>query len=215
MTKIHITIVAHSLHKELEELYSTLADARIFWHLFLHSDNKRVMQTCEEMAQSRNVYYYPYGTNRGLARSWNEGLHASRVMKADVCMIANDDVVADFADVWRIARAAQEHPEAYMVSGMGLDVATGARKDMLFALAAINPVAFDVLAHDDKLFDEQFEPIYYEDLDLYRRAELAGLKQICVQQTELKHLGSATRHAQNDEIQFWKNFGVNQARYIR
>lgn len=215
MTTIHLTMVAHSLAKEVVDLWESIRDPRIFLHLFLHSSKPDVQAMCEELSWDRNVFYYPYGENRGLARSWNEGMAASRKKGADVVMIANDDIRAEYDDLWKIARHAQEYSEAYMVSGMGMDLTTGEHKDMLMALCAFNPVAFERLSLNGKLFDEQFEPIYYEDLDLYRRADLLGLKQLCVADTRIQHIGSATRKVNADESQFMANFNRNQMLYIK
>ena len=214
MTEIHITMVVHSLSKEPAEFWANVNDPRIFLHLFLHSKKESVEAMCDDMAGERNVYYYPYHENRGLARSWNQGMITARQMGADVGMVANDDIRASFEDVWEIARTAQAHPECFMASGMGLDLTTGEHKDMLLALAAFNPIAFDRLQVNNRLFDEQFVPIYFEDLDLYHRAKLAGIPAICTPHTHIHHIGSATRKVVADETAFFKDFDTNKARYI-
>lgn len=214
---IHITIVAHSLVKELRNLYSELQDPRVFWHIFLHSDKPAVMDLCMQIAQSSlNVYYYPYGTNRGLARSWNEGLIASRKMQAGTCIIANDDIETTKEDLFCLADTSIVEPDKYMISLTGWDRSTNEYKDLRMALCAFNPLAFQALgSKSGKLFDEQFEPIYYEDLDLYRRASLKGLSRLVIPNSVgTAHLGSGTRHAIGDEAQFMADFHRNQAKYI-
>lgn len=207
---IHITIVAHSLTTELRNLIDACAGPRVHWHLFLHSQNAEVVRVCEDLSQRDCVTYYPYGENRGLARSWNEGLRTSLIAGADVTMIANDDVQADYGDVLKIAHAATMRRDCYFVNGMGDDLTTGEHKPMLFALCAINPIALQTIGY----FDETFSPIYFEDLDYYRRADLAGLQAYCVQDTRIKHIGSGTRKAQNTEDTFWSDFNRNRDYYI-
>lgn len=204
--KIIINVVAYALANDLRELYSSCAGRDIFFNIFLHSQFPDVVETCEELAQRPHVSYYPYGYNRGLARSWNDGLILSSEMGADVCMIANDDALAASGDVHKLAQAAFTNPDKYMVSGMGLDMSTGVHKDMLFSLCAINPIALEIIGY----FDQNFFPIYWEDIDWYYRARLAGLERMCVMDTNLMHIGSKSRwtNAANNaqhEITFPRN----------
>lgn len=41
-------------------------------------------------------------------------------------------------------------------------------------------------------FDEKFTPAWYEDNDSHRRAELAGLREVCTTAAEIVHLGGTT-----------------------
>lgn len=207
---IHITIAVYSLMAPLLNLYDRCSRLNVDWHIFLHSQNRDVRMACEQLARTRNVHYYPYGFNRGLAKSWNEGLRMAQARGADMLMLANDDIQASFADIELLTQAAQENRDRYMISGMGLDLAHKQRKDLRFALCVINPVAIETIGY----FDERFAPIYYEDWDFCRRAELAGLNRLCIEGTQIVHEGSATRKDIPDDV-FTANFLRNQEYYIK
>jgi len=211
--KISITIVAHSL--DIRPLVRSVMGDGVMVHCFLHSDNPVVRKWCIELNyEYLHFDFCDVGTNRGLAKSWNEGLRLSQMENADVMMIANDDIEASYADVIQIAYQAHRSAHLdYMVSGIGDDLTTGEHKDMLFALCAITPLAIEKIGY----FDEQFAPIYFEDLDYYRRAELLGLTRYMMHGTHIKHIGSGTRKANlapEAEAQFWLDFEANKARYI-
>lgn len=212
---IHITIVAHSL--DMRPVVRSLMGDGVTVHCFLHSENEMVRSSCQELAEQHPQFDGHYVGNWGLAKSWNIGLRTSQRMGADVMMIANDDIEASYEDVLKIAETAYscQHNSArlpyYMVSGMGDDLTTGEHKDMLFALCAITPLAIERIGY----FDEQFTPIYFEDLDYYRRADLLGLCRNTRLDTHIKHVGSGTRKARPDEeAQFWVDFERNKAAYI-
>jgi GT2 family glycosyltransferase len=208
----HIVVVAYTLAEDLYNLYASCAHPDIHFHIFLHSRFPDVVTACEQIAERPQVTLYPYGVNRGLATSWNEGLINAYAVGADVALIANDDAIAAPGDALRIAEAAIDHREKYMVSGMGVDLATGERKDMLFSLAAVNPVALDTIGY----FDQNFYPIYFEDIDWYTRAKLAGLERMCIPTTNLIHAGSKSRHAlPANNAQHEQTFPRNRAYYGR
>lgn len=208
---IHITIVAHSL--DIRPVVRSIMGDGVTVHVFLHSHNPTVVEGANALLReyAQGVMLWGDGQNSGLARSWNIGLKTAQRCNADVMMIANDDIEATYADVQLIAMHAYHYPDYYMVSGLGDDLTTGEHKDMLFALCAINPIAIDTIGY----FDEQFAPIYFEDLDYYRRADLARLERGTLRGTSIRHVGSGTRKARpDDEAQFWTDFERNKALYV-
>jgi len=111
---VHIIVVAYGLADDLRKLYESVEGedserlnaetqrgrgAEITWHVFLHSQIPPVVEACYDLASRAKVWLYPYGINRGLARSWNEGLYNAYQDGADVALIANDDVLAGPGDV--------------------------------------------------------------------------------------------------------------------
>jgi GT2 family glycosyltransferase len=203
---IHIVVVAYGLADDLLTLVWSANAPAIHWHIFLHSQFPDVVKACSLLAMRKNVRYYPYGVNRGLAKSWNEGLINAYQSGADVALIANDDAIATDRDIAMLVEAALFNPNAYLVSGWGRHLSTGERGDMLLSLAAINPVALDTIG----CFDENFFPIYYEDIDYYRRAALAGLPHVIVTSTDIMHAGSKSLYtvpgnAAQHDITFRRN----------
>lgn len=206
--KIAIITVAYGLADDLLRLFESANQQNVMWHLFLHSQYPDVVKACHQLSRYHNVILYDYGVNRGLAKSWNEGLIEACRQSADVALIANDDAIAGDGDVDLLAEAACLNRDRYMVSGLGTDQSTGERKDMLFSLAAVNPIALETIGY----FDQNFAPIYFEDIDWYYRAKLAGLERLCIPQTNIIHAGSKSRHLV-DETQFMANFVANCAYY--
>lgn len=200
--KIGVIVYAFNLVEPLDALLFRLLidDIRQHVYLFLHSQNPGVVAVCEKYAHHPNVHYYDYGTNRGLARSANEGfIDGYQRDGMDVMLTCNDDVLPGAGDIWKIAIAAKEHRECWLVDGHGLyrdrEEAIG------ISCAAINPIAFETIGY----FDENFIPAYYEDTDYFRRVRLAGMKQFTVQDTCIRHVGSlslATVHPDVHNQQF-------------
>jgi GT2 family glycosyltransferase len=211
MLHIHLIVVAFALAEDLLKLYEAANASNITWHIFLHSNFADVVEVCESIAiGNRQVHLYDYRKNRGLARSWNDGLFlAYRRDAADIALIANDDALPAEGDVQKIAEFAFLHPEFYRVTGFGYDVGGGFAGDMRFAMCAVNPVALEAIGY----FDENFWPVYFEDIDWYLRAELAGLKHHMVQDTHIVHQGSKTFHTAGEQALHHTRFRANRAYY--
>lgn len=212
---IHISVIGYGLADDLLTLFDTASGPGVYWHLFLHSQFPDVVAVCKRLAERDRVILYDYGENRGVARSWNEGLIASYEAGADVAMIANDDVICSYDDVQSLAVTAFNHNAGepfYMVSGSGWDVRQQKTGDMLMAMAVITRFGFEQIG----CFDENFWPLYYEDQDWYRRAELLGLSRWCVRDTHIIHAGSKTLyHVPGQNEWHDQRFLENQAYYER
>ena len=114
--KIHIVVVAYGLPEDTEKLLACKPAVKknynkFHWHLFLHSQITEVVAVCEKAAKRKNVTYYPYGTNRGLAKSWNEGILAGYDAGADVVIVSNDDMMPGPGDIETVAEAAMKQRE--------------------------------------------------------------------------------------------------------
>jgi len=220
---IHIITVAYGLPEGTEHLLATRPVGKkhtFHWHLFLHSQIEAVVAVCDSAAKRKDVSYYPYGENRGLARSWNEGILEAREAEADVIMIANDDVLPGKGDIDAMAEAAVEwqfEPQkaegfAYMVTGRMYDLRNEEFSTSDFGMFALNPIALDTIG----MFDEQFFPIYFEDKDYAYRAHISGLHAINVESTEIIHQGSGNINALPDLMeQNHKTFEANKAYYVK
>ncbi|MDX2076025.1 MAG: glycosyltransferase family A protein, partial [bacterium] len=135
---MHIILTAYGLANDLYRLVDTADGKGITWHLFLHSNYPDVVEVCEELDEMKNVHFYDYRVNRGLAKSWNEGFYlAYEKYGADATFIASDDAICTYDEVATLANKAIENPSAYMVSGWGREIRTNTDGDMLFSMAAI------------------------------------------------------------------------------
>ena len=192
---IHIVLIAYGLPEETKRLLACKPASKknkFHWHLFLHSKIDAVVSVCEAAAKRRNVTYYPYGENRGLAKSWNEGILAGYAAGADMVIVSNDDILPSDGDLEALATAAIERCAigdlVYVVDGTCFDVQKDKITTSEFGCFAITPLALETIG----MFDEQFFPIYWEDVDYGYRARISGLKIFTVADTYIVHTGSAT-----------------------
>lgn len=217
--KIHIVLIAYALADELRALLDIKPDNKknkFHWHLFLHSQIDDVVKVCEEAAERKDVTYYPIGVNRGLSKSWNEGILAGYDAGADVVMVINDDLMPGDGDIEKLAEVAMEQRGkgnlTYMVMGRMFDELESQYTASSFGCFAIQPIALETVG----MFDEQFVPIYFEDLDYHYRAHISGLHQYLVEDTDLVHKGSSTIYSspelkkQND-----KTLQANEEYYVK
>ena len=157
-------------------------------HLHLHSDSPETRATCLALADAPEVTLHAHGENRGLSRTWNDGMLAGYAEGVDVVLIVNDDVEFARGDVDRLTEVAIERRDCYIVSCAGPH---GRHQQRMpshgYSCFAINPIALEVLG----CFDENLFPAYCEDQDYSRRARLAGLHEANCPDTEVFHGGSA------------------------
>ncbi|HLB31179.1 MAG TPA: hypothetical protein VJN91_06585 [Gammaproteobacteria bacterium] len=189
---IHIVTIAYGLAEDLKTLFGTATSARhtICWRLFLHSRFPDVLAACEYLARRNDVEYYPLGVNRGLARSWNQGILDGYAQGADVVILANDDMRPGEGDVDRLAEGAAAMRDKYVVCCDGFDARNKRDHDTGFGFTAVNPLALERIG----CFDENYFPIYGEDADYRRRGKLAGLQIGVVGGTRVIHQGSKNIH---------------------
>jgi GT2 family glycosyltransferase len=187
---VAIVVVAYNQPDWTRRLFASAVSAKhdLVFDLHLHSDDPATAAVCEEVAAADGVTHHPHGVNRGLSRTWNDGLLAGFDDGAEVVIVANDDVAFSPGDVDRLAEKASRHPDRYMVSCAGYHHAFGRMiPSHGYSCFAVNPVALEVLG----CFDENFFPIYCEDQDYARRAALSGLAEENCADTNVHHGGSS------------------------
>jgi GT2 family glycosyltransferase len=154
--------------------------------LILHSQIPEKVQEMEALAQRKDVIYRSYGTNRGLAKSWNEGILWGFAEGFDAVLVVNEDVVLGEGDVDRLSQSALYHRDSHIVTGRAYEHSERAWTSSQYGCFVVNPVALAVLG----CFDENFFPLYCEDSDYRCRARLAGLKPAYCDTTNIVHGGS-------------------------
>jgi GT2 family glycosyltransferase len=192
--KITVVLIAYSSPACLDSVRKALnpAEALLECQLFLHSTYPQIAEACAACAPLPGVFYYPHGSNRGVSRSWNDGILAAQSRQSDVVVVANDDVSFSLDDLKKLAAKSLANPDRYIVSCAGYHL--GHRKrvaSMGYSFFAINPIAFEKLG----AFDENIFPAYCEDQDYAYRAHLAGLSEENCADTELVHAGSHSINA--------------------
>ncbi len=210
--KIHCVVIAYGLSDDLLRLYRLTTGFDVTWHLFLHSSIPQVIMTCMELNENDNVRFHDYRVNRGLARSWNDGLIDSYGSGADVVMLLNDDMIPAPGDLERVAEAALEHPEYALTKARGFDLRTLKHTTMEFGFTAVTRHGWETIG----CFDENISPVYWEDIDWCRRMDLAGLECLTVDCTSVVHAGSKTMvtvPGLKEQSQQW--FDMNRDYYKR
>jgi GT2 family glycosyltransferase len=195
---IAIVTIAYAVPEALPSFLRSARSTRhdIQFHLFLHSQVPEVMATCETASREYPITYYPYGVNRGLSTSWNEGILNGYGAGADLVIVSNDDIMFGEGDVDAFAEDAARHPEQYVVWCSGFNVRENVPMESHgFSCFAINPIALERLG----CFDENIRPIYFEDIDYMRRAQMLGVPEGLCRETRVRHAGSATTRV-SDEI---------------
>ena len=187
--KIAVVTIAYSSAASASSLLATAETNRhtIECLLFLHSKYPALIEECNRIAQNSVVIYHPYGINRGVSKSWNEGMIAAYAAHADVVIIANDDISFTAGDLDKIADKAMACRDRYIISCAGFHLRFNHRQPSVgYSCFAINPIAIEKLG----CFDENIFPAYCEDQDYARRAGLAGLHEENCPDTMLSHAGS-------------------------
>lgn len=204
---VHVILITYAI--DVTPLIYKMDGPNVTWHIFVHSDRPEA-KVCLRIVVQNKITFYDHRQNRGLAKSWNDGLVAAYRDSADTVVIANDDILATYDDLMILAQGAVEHPEAGIVVCEGFNVRMDEQQQLQFAIPAINRSALEQIGY----FDENFTPIYFEDTDYSRRAALAGVKFHNAGPTNIIHTGSATV-ATVDDLRMQNNvtFQRNQAYY--
>ena len=195
--RVDLVVAAYNQPVLLDRLIGSAVSAThdVFVQLFLHSTHPETVHTCEILAALPHVRYHPYAENRGLSRTWNDGVLHAYDDGADLVVVANDDVAFSLGDLDRLAAKATAHRDRYIVSCAGYHERHGRRlASHGYACFAINPIAVEVIG----CFDENFTPAYCEDQDYARRAGLAGLSEENCADTNLVHAGSSAIFASHE-----------------
>ena len=192
--RIGVVVIAYNQPAWTERLVTSAFDAAsdVRVHLFLHSSDHATRAICEQLAERPEVRYYPHGENRGVSRSWNDGMLDAYADGADVVIVANDDVLPAAGDLDRVAGKAVRCRDRYIVSCAGPHERLGrSLPSHGYSFFAVNPIAVETIG----CFDENFFPAYCEDQDYARRAALAGLSEENCPDTAVVHGGSSAIYA--------------------
>jgi GT2 family glycosyltransferase len=196
--RLGLVVIAYNQPAWTERLVTSAltAESEVEVHLFLHSNEQATRTICEGLARRSEVRYYPHGDNRGVGRSWNDGILNAYADGVDVVIVANDDVLPAEGDLDRMAEKAVRCRDRYIVSCAGPHERLGRfLPSHGYSFFAVNPIAVETIG----CFDENFFPAYCEDQDYARRAALAGLSEENCADTAVLHGGSSAIFA-NQEL---------------
>jgi hypothetical protein len=193
-----VGVIVPCYRTDPQPLFASVAGSRhqVCWYIFVHGQDSRLRAKLDDFAATAHCRYFPYGINRGLARSWNEGVRTSFADGNDVTLIVNDDLFffeGAFDQFVDYLLSAKEHqPEFGIVMTYGMEQppdGTGLQRVLsLGACFAIGEAAVRKIGY----FDENFWPAYLEDFDYHYRLGLARVPLLCDERTLLQHQRSAT-----------------------
>ncbi len=212
--KIAIVTISYNQHVGLRKLFASARTKEpLSFFLFRHSTIPATVAACDEVSRNYPTFYFAHGTNRGVARSWNDGILAAADWGADVTIVCNDDIVFGEGDVDKISRAAMDNRDRFVVFAAGKNTRLRrAVSDQGMACYAINPIAIERIG----MFDENFFPAYCEDCDYCYRAKMLGLKRFVVGNTSIVHTGSASIYSSSElRAQNARTHSLNDRYYIR
>lgn len=179
--------------------------------VFSHSQMPDKLCELESLAKRDEVIYKDYGVNRGLAKSWNEGILLGYYqLNADVVVVVNEDSLFGTGDLARLSEWAVNHRSSYVVTGRAYEHKESKWMSSEFGCFAINPLALNTLG----CFDENFFPLYYEDSDYRYRAKLLGLNPGYCATTSIEHGGSMSLGEERVAQQNTLTYDANRNYYI-
>ena len=191
------------------------------WYVFLHSADAEIERKVEALMSVRDGNVFTYRENRGLARSWNEGLHLAMEAGCDAALLLNDDLFfyegGYVAFVHTISALRGISKSVAYVTPLGLETGTSPHAGQVlaqqFACCAIMPESIELVGY----FDETFTPAYYEDIDYDRRARLAGMTIHVHQAVIVEHERSSTHRSMTLEAKKQADaaFNCNRAYFCK
>ena len=191
------------------------------WYVYLHSEDAVLEKRVVALMDNRGGNIFDYKTNRGLARSWNDGLHLAMQANVDATLLLNDDLFfydGGYAAFVHTIKALKEISRnvAY-ATPLGLETGTSAHAGQVqpqhFACCAIMPEMVERVGY----LDETFSPAYYEDVDYDRRARLAGMDVHVHQAVIVEHERSGTSRSMtsSDKLIAEQQYACNRNYFIR
>ncbi|MHB8848648.1 MAG: glycosyltransferase family 2 protein [Burkholderiales bacterium] len=184
----------------------------ISWYLFFHGDDQRLATEFMLLGLEYRIIHHLYMINRGLSRSWNEGICEALFDGNDIVLVINDDIefiengfnefisYLDQNKGFSLAFLHGEEPSSPCI----------AQSFACFAIGydSIRAVGF---------FDENIMPAYYEDIDYDIRVSYAKIP------PPISHPSVLVKHGRSVTIAKDKSFankisslaGLNRAYMMR
>jgi hypothetical protein len=185
MAAVGIVLVTYLFYPE--KLFETIVEKSrhsVKWYVFFHGPDESLKHRLDVFCRQSQSAYFPYGVNRGLPKSWNDGLIASCADENEVHILLNDDIVFydgafdEFIDF--VVEQQNRAPNFGIISPFGKELAPAGQTGAVdlpegqlgipqhLACAAIGLNALRSIGY----FDENFGPVYYGDIDYIRRLNL-------------------------------------------
>lgn len=191
---IGIVLVTYSMVPE--NLFKSIEGKTIHtcrWYVHHHGNDQSLIEPLRDIAARYDVHLYLHMFNRGLARSWNDGIGESLADTNDITLVINDDIefINDGFNFF-IQFIDSSKPDVGLVFLRGIEGENssfaGEVRNQDFGCFAIGQQAIKQIG----FFDENLVPAYYEDLDYSFRARKSGVKRVLDERILVRHDRSNT-----------------------
>jgi GT2 family glycosyltransferase len=185
MIGLVLVTYAHWPGKLMRSIHMTSLPVR--WYIHHHGPEPRFADRIWSLSAVPNFSVHMHGHNRGLARSWNEGIHEAYADGCELVLLLNDDlhfINNGFRSFVEYARANDEYALAFL---HGLETGgshlAGKTIDQGFGCCVITRLALERIGY----LDENFRPAYFEDVDYGRRCYISGARIISTSEVLVEH----------------------------
>lgn len=155
------------------------------WHICLHRSDIHFLQPFLTLCRDLQTNPHVKMVNRGLSRTWNDGIVDTVFSGCDIVIICNDDIIfkpGAFDEFVEHARNAKQYG---ITTCFGEEDFCGKKTPVCqgFAVFAISIETILTVG----FFDENISPAYFEDVDYEFRCNLSGRETYCAQQVLVEH----------------------------
>lgn len=193
--KIGIVVVTYSIVPDV--LFNSIKSRHdCEWFVF-HHGSETLTEGIKNLFSTVKSNLHILCENRGLAKSWNEGISASFSSGNDLTLIINDDIefLADGFDCWVDFILRNDNSGLVLLTGEEpQEDGTVIVRQQNFACFSFGVKARDLVG----AFDENFIPAYFEDTDYIVRSSMAGINYSIDNRILCRHKRSST--IRNDDF---------------
>jgi glycosyltransferase involved in cell wall biosynthesis len=197
--RLRIGVVVPILLDLPRELFASVFEQtrhNVHWHLHCHSDDTDLELRLADAATRMPVTLHLHRRNRGIARSWNDGIVDSYLDGTDLTLVVNDDIAFHPGGFDEFVAFLTSHSDVGLGFLHGFEAEGSPHRGEVraqdFACFGFGLAAFTRLG----AFDENFFPAYSEDTDYFLRAKLADVPIVVDGRTLVDHARNKSgRHA--------------------
>lgn len=203
-----VIVVLRGLDYQLlvKSIYSSGDDVN--YYVYYHGRDIYDAKVLSEFFSRYNAKVFLHMMNRGLSRSWNDGIINAFDDACEICVLANDDCFFEKEAFASLLDAYKESEgDIFYVMSKELDALVHSG----FALTILTPRLVEKIGY----FDENFFPAYYEDIDYVIRIRLSGLREVTFSDVVIYHVRNGS--TKNDKFREMIDYSklVNREYIIR
>jgi GT2 family glycosyltransferase len=187
--KVGIVIVTYGLIPNA--LVESIGDDERIKYYVHHHGSAGLVDGIESLFSNKNCELNMHFINRGLSKSWNDGIAKSFHEKNELTLVINDDVefYPGQFDAWVDFISHNQDAGLVFCSGNEpQDDGSVVTRSQDFACFSFQRAAYDTIGR----FDEDFAPAYYEDFDYMARCRRSGLRVVSDPSVRVIHRRSTT-----------------------